>query len=76
MQDYQVQRRRFFSRKFLNYKLLEIRRVGESVAVYAFMLWAAASSRVMDKPDCRTDLLGCLSSCKSFLFSLGLFFDI
>lgn len=69
MQDYQVQRCRFFSRKSLNCRLLEIGRVGESVAVYAFMFWAAASSRVMDKLDCRTDLLVCCHLVNIFVLS-------
>lgn len=73
MQDYKVQRCHFFSRKSLNFKLLEIGRVGESVAVYAFMLWAAASSRVMDKLELQDWSVRLLSFCKPFLSSLGFF---
>lgn len=60
MPDYQVQRCRFFLRKSLSCRLLEMGRgFGESVAVYAFVLWATARSRLMDKLDFWSDLLGC-----------------
>lgn len=62
----------FFLRKSLSCEFLEIRRgFGESVAVYAFLLWAVARSKLMDELDFWSDLLGCSLLVNNFCLLWG-----